>query len=793
MRYLRYTFLSVVVVATLCVSKTVGAATYRIPVDTLWTMPRAAVELHPDGSVGLVKIRRNINAALDAEQFKSYSYEKKKYIPGGVKAWSNPADAKNVIDGRTDTWWSPRAGDPLEQWMIELDLGRAVAVKKIRLVFAGVLGVKPFERFSVYISEGARIMAGKDMVRYRLLGRQTLPNRERVVEYPVAFTEVMDTTRTGLKVQRSLDFDLVRYVRVVLDAESENPALAELEVEAIGDNIALETLRNGGLIDARYSAMKGPNLFDGDAGTYWNFPPVNDAEWDKEPGRPGGGAWFEWDLGAAFWIDQFFLSFGTKGRYGSITVGGGEIYAVPGYLIFTSDGSPRPGGALEGVPAGRFDYHLLADVENLQLPYQFHFNHIVEPRKVRYIFFRVAHGWGHYGRGSIPLFEFQLFGEGYPAEATLISPPLSIAKLTGRRGAKLATAFRWEAEQDFPATRVEIQTRTGDTVDTLRTYYRHDGKEVSKEKYYKLPTKLRGKIKESFIPGEGWSDWSPVYAQPEGSFLSPSPSLFVQFQIKLISEQRELAPILRGLSIDLVEPLVGSITGAVQPREVEEVDRPQRYLYQIWPAAKARDRGFDQVLIKAPLVKESVLLKIGGKDVEPDSVEFRSDSLFVWLPQRVTGDSLAVEFTARVSRNGVQFGAWVGNSSLPGIWQEVDPVTREAVTIFLPVLAEEEALIGNLQISPRIFTPNGDGANDQTQISFSLFKVEGKVPAVTIYNLNGELVKKLVRLPGQGERYLWDGHAESGQLVSPGTYLCRIQVEADKGMYSVERTINVVY
>ena len=52
-------------------------------------------------------IRKNINAALDAEQFSASS-------EGGVEAGTNQADAHNLIDGKAGTFWGPDLNQPPE-------------------------------------------------------------------------------------------------------------------------------------------------------------------------------------------------------------------------------------------------------------------------------------------------------------------------------------------------------------------------------------------------------------------------------------------------------------------------------------------------------------------------------------------------------------------------------------------------------------------------------------------------------------------------------------------------------
>jgi len=768
-----------------------SAKLYQVRIDTVWrtpvgrevrwAMPRGVVRFHEDGTIGLVKFREGVNAALELAKF-----------GGEVRARSNQRDAGKVVDGREDTWWSPDPRDPIEDWMIELDLGKAILARKIKLTFADTVvsgdTLKPFERFKVYISNGT----GRDwnVPEYRLLGRTEEINRERCIEYIVRYEEAGDTTEAGETLKKVLNLDLVRFVRIMIEAPniSGRPALAEVEVGAVGDNIAFLTNENGGNIKAYINEDKAPNIFDGHAGRGWEFQPVPDVEWCRHPTNPNIASCFEWDLGATFWVDRMYLDFGRQsGVYAS--VGLDNITRMPsGYILMVSDGSPRPGGPLDWPPGNKYDYKLLADVENRSMPYQLHYFHEFEPMKVRHIFFRTAHGFMTWGRGEAHLFEMQIFGEGYPAEATFESGPVGLAWLTGGKGDRLVTTLMWKADQpSYPETRVEVQTRTGDVVDTVWTYYKKIGKrlkEVTREEYLRLPERLRHKEFKDIKPGTGWSDWSSLYPQ-EGPFLSPSPCRYVQFRVKLVTERRDVAPTFKGLWIDVTEPLVKEAIGSLEPREVSEVDTALGYTYKIWTEARPQDKGFKNVLIRGPVVEDTV--KLNGRPLDPSSVDFGRDSLSVKLPRLIKGDSLEIWFRARVSKNRTTFRAFLG---LSGVWQEVRPAEPGATSVLIPVLAETERLVWNLRVTPLI-TPNGDGFRDKADITFSLLKVEGREPEVRIYDIGGHLVKELEK---EGNwRYSWDGKDSSGDPVPPGIYICEVSVKTDSGCRTVARTIGVVY
>lgn len=62
-----------------------------------WTLPARAVEVMTNGTIRPVRVSRSINASINAERF-----------DGGVRTiGSNAADGALVLDGDSNTGWSP--------------------------------------------------------------------------------------------------------------------------------------------------------------------------------------------------------------------------------------------------------------------------------------------------------------------------------------------------------------------------------------------------------------------------------------------------------------------------------------------------------------------------------------------------------------------------------------------------------------------------------------------------------------------------------------------------------------
>ena len=107
------------------------------------------------------------------------------------------------------------------------------------------------------------------------------------------------------------------------------------------------------------------------------------------------------------------------------------------------------------------------------------------------------------------------------------------------------------------------------------------------------------------------------------------------------------------------------------------------------------------------------------------------------------------------------------------------------------------SLIQDVVLTP-VLTPNGDGINDELLVHFALLKVLEERPlGVAFYDLGGRLVGRGQSATESGkvgdQAFTWDGRDLSGQIVSPGIYLCRIEVEADDEDNQLVRLVHVAY
>lgn len=193
-----------------------------------------------------------------------------------------------------------------------------------------------------------------------------------------------------------------------------------------------------------------------------------------------------------------------------------------------------------------------------------------------------------------------------------------------------------------------------------------------------------------------------------------------------------------------------------------------------------------------------------------------SDSLYLRFPvslnRGLAGNTHAlaeVQFETQALKEGEEFLSFIRSSrSTDDIFQRVDVDKQDATelvnssTVQISLRPLEDQLVHNVTLD-RVFTPNGDGVNDETKVRFTLLKVLAERPiAVDFYDLQGRLAGSAraisgANAEGQGKvgtlEFAWDGRNTKGQVVPPGIYLCRITVDADQGKSEQVQLVHVVY
>ena len=86
-------------------------------------------------------------------------------------------------------------------------------------------------------------------------------------------------------------------------------------------------------------------------------------------------------------------------------------------------------------------------------------------------------------------------------------------------------------------------------------------------------------------------------------------------------------------------------------------------------------------------------------------------------------------------------------------------------------------LIAGVEVTPSVFTPNGDGVNDRTRLSFALLNLsEASEVGLAFYDLSGRLVRRLEQgqlLSDRYDEYFWDGLSDADETGTAGALSLR--------------------
>ena len=337
---------------------------------------------------------------------------------------------------------------------------------------------------------------------------------------------------------------------------------------------------------------------------------------------------------------------------------------------------------------------------------------------------------------------------------------------------------------------------------------------MTQEEYGKLKPRVfafdppqigwRGPVAED---QEKWSFWSVPLRQ---SGLRPGlpPGRFFQLRIRLQTEGLweyarvdslavEYFPLLAaGVVAEIGE--VGDLTpeGGVAKVEIgEEIE----FLYAI----KARftgQSGFDAVRVFTPAAATLTRLELGDAPAEPDSVRFDGGALNVYLPRRVAADTdLRLVLKTTLYSGSARLEGEVFDRVASALGQRIEAGDASAAigTNRLQALGEDIAtkeILVQLRLDPGVITPNGDGRNDRTRITYTLLGVEGADVDVEFFALNGRRVFGLSERQGSGPHTLeWNGLDQTGRPVTPGVYLCRVTTRTERVTSRVAKVVAAVH
>ena len=369
---------------------------------------------------------------------------------------------------------------------------------------------------------------------------------------------------------------------------------------------------------------------------------------------------------------------------------------------------------------------------------------------------------------------------------------------------------------------LNLQTRAGFDADP-KTYFIFDdlGRlvEVDEETYFDSP-----RVVERFSEGiagfrakrdddiENWNNWSVDYQASGDEIRSSDGAEFLQFRFTITTEDplplaystawllrsRRCWPIARWRKL----PSTGApdADGAVEvPLGVV-----QRFAYHIRTVAGTTDRaGFDGIELEVPPAGRFLDLTIDDQPAT-EGVDFSlaaSDGrLRFTFPTAFQEDkAFRVRFQGAVFQPSVFLASRLFNTSAASLPQSIEggDAHADVASNSIQVVSSDAALgvLGAVELSSPVVTPNGDGTNEQVAIGFDLFGVAGGALRVEVRDLSGRRCAAILDARAAAGPYAlrWDARDERGELVPPGLYLIRVEVEVDHGTFARMEAVGIAY
>ena len=286
---------------------------------------------------------------------------------------------------------------------------------------------------------------------------------------------------------------------------------------------------------------------------------------------------------------------------------------------------------------------------------------------------------------------------------------------------------------------------------------------------------------------------------------------------------------MKSLSFDfLTPPLADSLKAEIFPRQVE-VSRVFDFTYAVRAAIRSVGlTGFDTIELPTPSrVKSIDAIELWNGDgqlvskreftdledaTEVDGFQIVSvtdNGFTVRFPRvRENNTKVQIRFKTEVLTYSTNFAALVRLSSEEEAFQAVTPgdatflgegddADFSNITVLSPEVLAGGQLLDRVTLAPNPFTPNGDSINDELSVHYNLLSLSAPRPVViSAYDLSGRRVRVIHEGPESSGRYgdkKWDGRDDQGQLLAPGLYLVRIEVNGDAADAGQARVVSLIY
>ena len=388
--------------------------------------------------------------------------------------------------------------------------------------------------------------------------------------------------------------------------------------------------------------------------------------------------------------------------------------------------------------------------------------------------------------------EIEVYGTGYLRQATYLSDIIDL------RDRATVGPVRWVenvvGDPLFSGLSVRVRTGTDNTPVLYQqiqrdAYGRNTGiQEVTSRQYYLLDSRDQVALEEDT---QNWSPWKTV--ENGGMITAPLPRRFIQMQVEFEGGLFATREVERLEFEHLEPPIADALVAEIYPR-LAEAEKPITFRYAVRLGANDSVRGFDRLEVDTNVQAENIrALNIDGRPVDFEVEEIAADRFSIAFPL-VGRDGGLLEFTfdLPIFRFGTTFSGRVYNSGSGDVPQRLEPGNAAAFDpddvdelsgLFVAIPKQQIGkLVGEIAVERQLFTPNGDGVNDEFGIFFNLLQLVEPAPVVLdLFDLAGRRVHTLfTEEHGIGPvLQRWDGRLADGSLILPGTYVWVLRVQAD--------------
>jgi hypothetical protein len=429
---------------------------------------------------------------------------------------------------------------------------------------------------------------------------------------------------------------------------------------------------------------------------------------------------------------------------------------------------------------------------------------------------------------AIMLAEIKVFGQGYPQEGRYLSQPhrfggrVSLGNVTWNFTRYRQTPSGEIVEDPEAPVELVLRTRAGSDDDPTAYYIFDDlgrSLRVEAEDYFRAP-RVDGRFAEG-VPGfrarrgddtENWDNWSVAYDRSGTENRSSDGNSFFQFQFQIVTDDPLAFGVLDSLAFEVSPLLADSALAEVSfdgaplatgGRVEVPLGTDTTFVYDIRTVAADGLAGFDGIDLAVPESARFVDLEIEdvtATEGEDYTVSREAGRLVLTFPETYTQDTrLRLRFRSAIFQASMFLEGRLLNRQAGTLPQSIaggnarDDVGSNGVQLIASDTRFQ--VLRDLTLSSRAVTPNGDGFNDRARIAFNLFDIQDGALRVDVLELSGRRVRGVLdgRAASGPFAPTWDGTGEDGELVPPGLYLIRVEVDVDDGTQTEIRPVAVAY